>query len=136
VTAVGHELDGELLPGVHACADVVLALCDAFDRRDADAAAALFADDGQFVAFGQPMAGREAIRAGLGSMPAGPAQRHLATNIRARPGDGGITVDAVFSVYHFGAAPLSPVVMLDTVTELAKVDGRWLITRHSGRPLS
>ncbi len=135
VVTIGQEVDAELLRGIHASADVVLALCDAFDQRDADAAAELFAADGQFVAFGQPMVGRDAIRTGLGMMPAGTAQRHLVTNIRSRADGQGITVDAVFCVYHFGATPLSPTIVLDTVTELTKADGRWLITRHSGRAL-
>jgi ketosteroid isomerase-like protein len=121
-----------------AAEDLVLALCDALDAKDAAAVGALFAADGAFAAFGPPLIGPDAIASGMAHLMSAPDQRHVVTNIRSAVHAGEVTVDAVFSVFHFGApdAALSPTVMLQTRTVCTQDGERLRIASHGGRPLS
>jgi uncharacterized protein (TIGR02246 family) len=117
--------------------DLVHALCDALDERNPDAVAALFAPDGVFAAFGNGLTGPAAIAEGMAGLRGAPSQRHLASNVRVSAIEPELVVDAVFTVYHFGGdGPLAPSVILQTSTRCRSEAGRWLISHHSGRPLS
>jgi uncharacterized protein (TIGR02246 family) len=122
-----------------AAEDLVAALCDAFDAKDPSAVGALFAPDGAFAAFGSPMIGPDAISAGMSHLTAAPDQRHVMTNVRSAVEDaagGTVTVDAVFSVFHFTAAPWTPAIVMQTRTDCVRFGDRMVIARHSGRPLT
>jgi uncharacterized protein (TIGR02246 family) len=119
--------------------DVVHALCDALDAKDSGAVGELFAPDGAFAAFGEPMIGPSAIASAMSHLSSAPDQRHVVTNVRSsvQPGSpDAVVVDAVFSVFHFGGPSNAPTMMLQTRTECVRRDGRMLIAHHSGRPLT
>lgn len=66
------------------CARLVMRSLRAFDEQDWTGYAELFTEDGVFVranAPGEPLAGREAIRAALSERPASRLTRHLCTNL-------------------------------------------------------
>ncbi len=68
---------------VRACERVVLESAACNDRRDWDALAALYADDGRLVRpSGQTAVGRDEIRAAYAGGPAGRRTRHLCTNLQ------------------------------------------------------
>ncbi len=64
-----------------ACAKLAIAFTNHVDNRRADAAAEVFAVDGEFERRGETLAGREAIRATLKARPATMLSRHLCANL-------------------------------------------------------
>ncbi|MEM7077023.1 MAG: nuclear transport factor 2 family protein [Pseudomonadota bacterium] len=87
-----------------ACTDLVLDYAYYRDRPDADALAALFAEDAELSVLGQTYVGREAITARLRGAENGPSFRHLMSTIRIFPVDAtfarGVSYVTVYSAPH------------------------------------
>lgn len=64
-----------------ACARLAIAFTSHVDNRRADAAAEVFAVDGEFERRGETLAGREVIRATLKARPATMLSRHMCANL-------------------------------------------------------
>lgn len=64
-----------------ACARLAIAFTNHVDNRRADAAAEVFAVDGEFERRGETLAGREVIRATLKARPATMLSRHMCANL-------------------------------------------------------
>ena len=113
------------------------ALLDAWNRDDAEAFAASFADDGEVIGFdGSEMAGREAIAAELGRIFADHETGSYVGIVRGvrRIGDDAFLLRAVAGVVPAGADDLEP--ELNAVQSLVASwhEGRWQIDLYHNTP--
>lgn len=83
--ALTPDLDEAAVASIErACARLVLRSIRAFDEQDWPAYASLFTEDGVFIRAndpGEPLIGREAIRAALAERSASRLTRHFCTNL-------------------------------------------------------
>lgn len=124
---------------IEACAALVLQFMACFDARDWAGVEACVTDDLHWQRPDRTIAGRRALREVLAATPADVRVRHVVTNLRAAPREGGgMVVDSYFTVYRFtgplsaeAPAPLDgPASMGRYRDELVELDGRWKLSRR------
>ncbi|MBY6364606.1 YybH family protein [Rhodococcoides corynebacterioides] len=97
----------------NAVVDLIGEFADRIDHREGHGVEELFTEDGEYVLFGHPVAGRDAIRALYEHRRSrGPrTSRHLFGNIRLGPldEDGTVRVTSVLTLYAADGLPPLPV---------------------------
>jgi hypothetical protein len=84
------------------CRDLVAAVAQLGDHRDATGAAALFAEDGTWVRGGRPYQGRPGVIESYGRLPATQVTRHMSANcvVQVRDQDHAEAVTYYVAYHH------------------------------------
>jgi uncharacterized protein (TIGR02246 family) len=107
--------------------DLYARYCHTIDSGAADAWAASFTDDGEFLAgAGDPIIGRDALRAFAAALPAG-SMHHMVTDLAIDVAGANATCQSSVLVTSKGAI----VVTGRSVDELHRVEGSWRIARRA-----
>jgi len=111
--------------------DVVARYNLAADEKDVESTLLHYAENGQIEGFYSTGRGKEAMRRDLPAIfeGEGTLKRHLAPNLVIEGDEGGVRVRYVLLVVEGEERPMVGATALIT-DEMAKVGGRWLISRH------
>jgi ketosteroid isomerase-like protein len=111
--------------------DVIARYNLAADEKDVEATLKHYAEDGRIEGFYSTGEGKEAMRRDLPAIfeGEGTLKRHLAPNLVIEGDEGGVRVRYVLLVVEGEERPMVGATALIT-DKMAKVGGRWLISRH------
>jgi uncharacterized protein (TIGR02246 family) len=119
-----------------ACRDLIAAVTQRGDRREIEAAAALFAEDGVWIRGGRPWQGRAAVSESYGRLPATQVTRHISSNCVVTVEDADHASAITYYVaYHHDPGIASPAfpVPLDPPFSLGEWHDRFVRTAEGWR---